>query len=157
MRLDFYDLKDKSPDEALLLLIEQIVQSKKRTVIVLKDEKEAERINGFLWTFDENSFIPHGNKNDGNERKQPIYLADAEEFKQFKENTAPNSASFIVYMNVAIPDIPDKNIYERCFIIFGNRDQAVLENARTLWKKTMEIGGEKHLWRRDGKWHEVHL
>ena len=156
MRFDFYDLKTEKPENALLALIEPIIASKKRTVIVLKDTAEAERINDLLWSFDENSFIPHGSKKDGNEKMQPIYLADAEEFKNFKKSS-PNSASFIVYMNAVISDIPDKDVYERCFVIFGNRNPAELENARTLWKKAMESGDEKHLWRRDGKWRDVPL
>lgn len=157
MRLDFYDLKKESPDNALLALLEPIIESKKRTVIVLKDANETERVNNLLWSFDENSFIPHGNKKDGNEKSQPIYLADTDEFKSFAKNGSPNSASFVVYMDIAIPDIPDKNIYERCFVIFGGRNLAALENARVLWKKAKEDGSETHLWRKDGRWSEVPL
>ena len=156
MRFDFYDLKAESTDSALLDLLERIIASKKKTIIVLKDESETERVNDWLWQYDEESFIPHGSKKDGNEKMQTIYLADAEEFKNNKR-ISPNSASFIIYMSVLISDIPDKNLYERCFVIFGNRNRMELENARILWKAAKESGGEMHLWRNDGKWREASL
>lgn len=62
-RVDFYSLeRDSSGDRFILCcrLVERIRARSLRVLIYCPDEDEARHLNRLLWTFREESFIPHG-------------------------------------------------------------------------------------------------
>lgn len=62
-RVDFYVLEERSGGDRALLccrLVEKVLAQGLRAYIHTPDRDEAERLNQLLWTFRQQSFIPHG-------------------------------------------------------------------------------------------------
>ncbi len=62
-RIDFYSLKPDSQGDRFLLtcrLVERIRASDLRVLIFCPDPEQARHLDRLLWTFREDSFLPHG-------------------------------------------------------------------------------------------------
>ncbi len=62
-RVDFYVLAERSAGDRALLccrLVEKVLTQGLRVYIHAPERSEAERLNQLLWTFRQESFIPHG-------------------------------------------------------------------------------------------------
>ena len=87
-RVDFYHLQQKTLDEVLPKLLQKAYSTGKRIKVKIGTEERVEFINSLLWTYNDESFLPHGSKKDGFADQQPIWLsADIEN---------PNTALFLL-------------------------------------------------------------
>jgi DNA polymerase III subunit chi len=62
MRIDFYVLKDEHPDalrRVATRLLEKAYAQSLRTWVVCANQAEAEALDDWLWTYKDNSFLPH--------------------------------------------------------------------------------------------------
>ena len=86
-RVDFYHLQKGNIEETLPKLLEKAYNTKKHILIKIGTEERVEFLNTHLWIYDEQSFLPHGSKKDGNSEMQPIWLTSG--------NDNPNNASIL--------------------------------------------------------------
>jgi DNA polymerase-3 subunit chi len=85
--IQFYYLA--SPlDRVLPKLLEKSLQSGFRVLVKCASGEQAEALNGLLWTYDPDSFIPHGTAKDGHSALQPVYLS--------AENDNPNASDLVI-------------------------------------------------------------
>ena len=75
-RVDFYHLQQKTLDEVLPKLLQKAYSTGKRIKVKIGTEERVEFINSLLWTYNDESFLPHGSKKDGFADQQPIWLSD---------------------------------------------------------------------------------
>ena len=137
-RFDFYHLQKTPLEEALPKLMEKAYATGKRIKILIGNEERVEFINSLLWTYSEESFLPHGSKKDGYIDEQPIFISADEENE--------NNASIIVLVDNATPSADKLCEYERVLNIFDGNDEIALNKARTYWKEIKNTGGELHYW-----------
>ena len=71
---DFYHLQKQTLENVLPKLLEKAYATGKRIKVKIGNEERVEFINGILWTYDDQSFIPHGSKKDGFAEDQPVWL-----------------------------------------------------------------------------------
>lgn len=76
-RVDFYHLQNQTLENVLPKLLEKAYETGKKVKIKVGNEERVEFINTFLWTFNDQSFIPHGSRKDGFGEMQPIWLSAA--------------------------------------------------------------------------------
>jgi DNA polymerase III subunit chi len=81
-------------------------------------------LNAILWTFSEESWLPHGSARDGEAALQPIWLTDGEE--------NPNNATVLVLCDGARPTSLDG--WDRCLDLFDGNDENAVLAARERWK-----------------------
>lgn len=74
-RVDFYHLQNQTLENVLPKLLEKAYETGKKVKIKVGNEERVEFINTFLWTFNDQSFIPHGSRKDGFGEMQPIWLS----------------------------------------------------------------------------------
>ena len=86
--INFYHLQRSALEQALPKLLEKIIQAGKRAVVMARSEQRVDALNALLWTYDPNSFLPHGSKADGNAAEQPVWLTI--------EDENPNAATVLV-------------------------------------------------------------
>ena len=67
---DFYHLQKQTLENVLPKLLEKAYATGKRIKVKIGNEERVEFINGILWTYDDQSFIPHGSKKDGCQKGQ---------------------------------------------------------------------------------------
>ena len=62
-RVDFYHLQNQTLENVLPKLLEKAYETGKKVKIKVGNEERVEFINTFLWTFNDQSFIPHVSRN----------------------------------------------------------------------------------------------
>lgn len=146
-RIDFYHLKRQTLEEVLPKLLQKAYATGKRVMLKLPTEK-VEEINAFLWTYNDESFLPHGSKKDGFADEQPIWLTDGD--------SNANNAQFLFLMCGAQSDIEQSSAFERVFNIFDGNNEPALEQARQQWKMYKDAGFEVHYWQQTaaGAWEQ---
>src|SRR5215475_16049803 len=70
----FYHLEHQSLERALPALVERTLERNWRAVIEVGSEERVEALDTLLWTYREESFLPHGTRRDGYAEAHPIYL-----------------------------------------------------------------------------------
>ena len=145
-RIDFYHLQKSTLDETLPLLVEKAYLTGKHIKIKVGNEVRVGFLSNLLWTYDEESFLPHGTKKDEAPDCQPIYLSS--------DDDLPNQAKILFAVDGAdiLTDFAKK--YERILYIFNGQSESELLKARTLWKQFGENDFERHYWKQNelGKW-----
>lgn len=145
-RVDFYHLQQKTLDEVLPKLLQKAYSTGKRIKVKIGTEERVEFINSLLWTYNDESFLPHGSKKDGFADQQPIWLsADIEN---------PNAALFLFLVDGAEENVETLTQYERVFNIFDGNSAEAVQQARRLWKEYKNSGCDVYYWQQDnaGKW-----
>ncbi len=128
----FYHLTSTPFERALPKLLEKIVGSGRRALVVASSESEVDRLNQLLWTYDPNSFLPHGSAKDGKQDKQPILLTT--------DMSPVNHANMLVVTAGQMPDAPEQ--FERILDIFDGKDAEAVEKARARWALYKSAGCE---------------
>lgn len=147
-RVDFYHLQRQTLDEVLPKLLTKAYATGKHILLKVGTAERVEFINSLLWTFDEESFLPHGSKKDGFAKSQPIWLT--------ADDDNPNQAEFLFLIDGAEISPAATAAYERIFNIFdGNIEESVVQ-ARRLWKDYKEAGCEVYYWQQSsvGTWEQ---
>ena len=75
----FYHLEHQPLDRILPNLVEKTVERGWRAVVQAGTAERLEAIDTLLWTFREDSFIPHGTAKEGTPAEQPVFLTTTEE------------------------------------------------------------------------------
>ena len=95
IRVDFYLLKSIEPQAHLLLacrLLEKAYQRGHRVFVYCDSQKNAEALDELLWTYKDDSFIPHNLQGEGPEPPPAIQIGYGDEPRGFNDillNMAP--------------------------------------------------------------------
>ena len=145
-RVDFYHLQSQTLEKVLPKLLLKAYAANKNIVVKIGTPERVEFINTELWTFNDESFLPHGSKKDGFAAQQPIWLTD--------EDDNPNNAEFLFLIDGAELEPAKLTRYERIFNIFDGNSEESLVQARNLWQKYKSTGSEVYYWQQNdtGSW-----
>ncbi len=131
-QIGFYHLTRLALDQALPRLLEKAVAAGLKVVVMAGSSERVEHLNGLLWTYNEESWLPHGAASDGEAALQPVWLTDADE--------NPNGATVLVLCDGVTP--ADVGAYARCLDLFDGRDDEAVQAARQRWKTWKAAGHE---------------
>ena len=137
----FYHLERQNLEQVLPALLSKALEGGHRILVKTSDDHMAERLNDYLWTFNPNSFLPHGSKKDGNAEKQPIWLTSVDE--------NPNNADVLILTGGATSDSMDD--FKLCCELFDGRNPEIVSEARARWKAYQEAGHELTYWQQSDK------
>jgi DNA polymerase III subunit chi len=141
----FYHLQDMTLESVLPSLIERSLERGWLVVVQARSEERADALDTHLWTYRDDSFLPHGTWRDNDAPEQPVLLAI--------EESNPNGANvrFLVD-NAMLP--ADSASYDRLVLIFDGNDDEALLVARTAWTDSKARGFDVTYWQADerGKW-----
>ena len=140
----FYHLQRQPLEAVLPGLLERCLQRGWRAVVQAGSRERAEALDAHLWTFRDDSFLPHGMADADLAAEQPIVLtADAEN---------PNESDVRFFVDGAAPETFTG--YERIAILFDGSDSEAVESARMWWKQSREEGIDATYWQQndDGAW-----
>ncbi|MDX1948995.1 MAG: DNA polymerase III subunit chi [Rickettsiales bacterium] len=122
--ISFYQLSSSPIEQALPVLLEKILSTGNRAVLLCKNKDLLKELDKSLWAVGGTRFLPHGTEDEDFKAEQPIYLTSA--------NDNPNGAKFLV--NIGILDDDFYQNFERTLVIFNQADKQETDNARKLWK-----------------------
>lgn len=140
----FYHLVRADMEKVLPDLLEKTLGRGWRAVVRVADSEQADYWNAQLWTYNPSSFLPHGTAKDGYSEKQPVYLTAGDE--------NPNGANVLFLTSGVFQN--DISAYERCILLFQDRDAQAVEGARAYWKQKKSEGFTVKYWQQsnNGKW-----
>jgi DNA polymerase III subunit chi len=141
----FYHLQDMTLENVLPPLLEKSLERGWRVVVQSTSEERTEALDTHLWTYRDDSFLPHATWQTADAAEQPIVL--------IAEEGNPNRAHvrFLVD-NAALPADPEA--YERLVLVFNGDDNDALAAARGAWTDCKARGFEVTYWQADerGRW-----
>jgi DNA polymerase-3 subunit chi len=141
----FYHLQNMSLESVLPPLLEKSLERGWRVVVQSTSPERADALDAHLWTYRDDSFLPHATWRASDAQDQPIILA--------VEEGNPNGAKvrFLVD-NAAVP--ADAESYERMVLVFNGDDTDALAAARLAWADCKSRGFAVTYWQADehGRW-----
>ena len=141
--VQFYHLTTSPLEKALPKLLERAVDGGYKICVVTESEARVEQLNQLLWTYDPDSFLPHGSYKDPQPESQPILLST---------NPEPiNAANLLVITDGRSIKQPE---FERVLDIFDGNDPQSTQQARTRWAEYKNAGYELTYFRQNerGGW-----
>lgn len=141
----FYHLKGQTLEQVLPNLLQRSLERGWRVVVQASSDERVEALDAHLWTFSDESFLPHGTWRDADAAEQPIVLT----------MTADNPNGATVRFLVDGADLSgDGAAYERIVMLFDGDDPEALESARARWTAAKASGFEATYWKPDekGRW-----
>lgn len=140
----FYHLERQPLERILPSLVERTVERGWRAVIQTGTNERLEAVDSLLWTWRDDSFLPHGTAKDGPPADQPVFLTT------LPEN--PNQAAVRFLIDGATIDTFKG--YLRVVLIFDGHDTAAVETARAQWKAAKAEGCACTYWQQSdsGRW-----
>ena len=133
----FYHLERSSLDQVLPDLLDKTLKKGWRAVVRTGAPDRLEHLDGWLWSFRDESFLPHGLVDEPFAEHQPVLLTTSME--------TPNAAQALFLIDGAEPG--DLTPHERCIVLFDGRDEAALGQARSRWKTFKAEGRPISYWR----------
>ncbi len=148
MRVDFYHMQLSSVEQVLPKLLEKAYTTGKRVLVKVGNEARVDFLNTALWTYEDESFLPHGTKKDGNAALQPIWLTSGDD--------NPNQAEMLFLVDGAKIAIDSLSQFARVLNLFDGSDPDSLSQARDFWRQVKNSGNECVYWQQDnnGSWHQ---
>ncbi len=141
----FYHLQSMSLESVLPPLLEKSLERGWRVVVQSTSLERAEALDAHLWTYSDDSFLPHATWRVADASDQPIILSI--------DDGNPNRANvrFLVD-NAAMPE--DSDSYERVVLVFNGDDAEAVAAARASWTACKARGFEVTYWQTDerGRW-----
>ena len=131
-RLTLYFAPPASVDAHLYRTVRKILKQQARAVVRCADWEHTEYLTKVLWTAGGNSFVPHGNSDDGFADKQPIWLTD--------KNDNPNKASFLItFAPVLLAQPDDMPTHEHCLCFADETDSQKIDSDSQLWQTCQKL------------------
>jgi DNA polymerase-3 subunit chi len=144
----FYQLQRRTLDQVLPSLVERTRSRGWRSAIQATTPQRLAALDDLLWTYADDSFLPHGGAGDGDPDLQEVWLTLGAD--------NPNGAQIRFLLDgVAAEPFVDAG-YERLILIFDGRDEASLDDARAQWKALRGREAKLSYWEEteDGGWRQ---
>jgi DNA polymerase-3 subunit chi len=140
----FYHLDRQPLDAVLPGLIEKSLERGWRVVVHAGTGERVEALDQHLWTYRDDSFLPHGTSADGSADAHPVWLTAGDD--------NPNRAAIRFLVDGA--DIARFEGYERIVVLFDGQDTSAVERARAAWKRAKASGAACTYWQQSagGRW-----
>lgn len=137
----FYHLERTGLDQALPELLEKTLARGWRALVRAQDKDRIEHLDGWLWSYREDSFLPHAPADEPGAARQPILLTTAQD--------NPNQADALFLIDGAEPGALEP--YTRCVVLFDGNDEDALKTARRQWTQVKGTGLPVSYWRQKGR------
>ena len=126
-------------------LLERSLERGWRVIVQAASDERLAALDAHLWTYRDESFLPHGTSRDRDAGDQPILLTAGD------DNLNRATVRFLV--DGAVPPA-DMAGYERVILLFDGTDEEALAAARTHWREASAGGFEATYWQQNelGRW-----
>jgi DNA polymerase-3 subunit chi len=141
----FYHLKGQTPEQVLPALLQKSLDRGWRVVVQASSEERVEALDAHLWTWRDDSFLPHGTWREAEAAQQPIVLT-------LKDDNPNGAAVRFLVEGASMPG--DASAYERVVLLFDGEDPDAVEAARARWTEAKSAGFAVTYWQADdqGGW-----
>jgi DNA polymerase III subunit chi len=141
----FYQLQRQPIEKVLPVLIEKSLERGWRVAVQASSDDRIDALDALLWTYRDDSFLPHGTYKENAAAEQPVVLT--------VNDDNPNGAA-IRFLLDGSPVPADAVTYDRVVLLFDGEDPDALETARSRWRDAKGQGFDVTYWQADeqGRW-----
>jgi DNA polymerase III subunit chi len=137
----FYHLERTGLEQALPERLEKTLQRGWKALVRVREPERLQHLDGWLWTYRDDSFLPHARDDEAGAARQPILLTTG------FENANDADALFLV--DGAEPG--ELAGYARCVVLFDGADEAQLAVARAQWSAVKATGVSVSYWKQQAR------
>ena len=140
----FYHLERRTLDDVLPGLVEKTLERGWRALIRAESADRAGAIDALLWTYDDQSFLPHAQLGDGEAMDQPVLIT--------VEDGNPNAAQLLFLVGGARAPAWDDDATKalaRIVLLFDGRDPEALHSGARGVERGESGEPRRHLLERD--------
>jgi DNA polymerase-3 subunit chi len=140
----FYHLERSTLEAVLPQLLEKTLERGWTAVVRAGSPERVKSLDAHLWTYRDDTFLPHGAEGEGHEDIQPVLLTTGTD----------NPASANVLFAVDGAGIDGVDTYQRCVLMFDGGDPDAVARAREQWKAVTADGHDATYWQQSeqGRW-----
>ena len=141
----FYHLERQPLEKVIPSLLEKTLERGWRAVIRAKTPEKVQLLDEALWTYAEESFLPHAVATEPHVVVEPIVITASME--------EPNRPDILFLVEGA--EFPESvSNYQRVVLLFDGNDDAALTEARKAWKEVRSRGLDSTYWQQNdnGRW-----
>ena len=141
----FYHLQRQPLEAVLPTLVAKSLERGWRAVVQATSEERLAALDDHLWTFSDESFLPHGTERDADPAEHPVLLT-------LSEGNRNGAAVRFLVEGAAFP--ADGGAYERVIVLFDGNDPDALAAAREQWRTVKAAERDATYWQQDerGRW-----
>jgi DNA polymerase III subunit chi len=137
----FYHLERTGLEQALPELLEKTLQRGWKALVRVREAERLQHLDSWLWTYRDESFLPHARDDEPGAARQPILLTTG------FENA--NGADALFLVDGAEPG--ELSGYARCVVLFDGADAAQLAVARAQWSAVKAAGVSISYWKQQAR------
>lgn len=134
----FYHVSQTGVDAAIPPLLEKCLERRWRVLIVAA-QGTIDRLDKWLWTWREDSFLPHG-RDGAHGHREPLLLSTAA--------SPSNGAQVAMLLDGA--EIGDA-AFSRCIVLFDNADETARSRAREQYRTALSSSAPTRYFQQDPK------
>jgi len=140
----FYHLERQPLQAVLPVLVEKTLARGWRASLRFSNNERLDAIDAILWTYRDESFLPHGTARDGRAERQPVLLT--------LDEANPNNAEVLFLLEAARESEPER--FVRVIRLFDDTDDEAKAIAREEWRGAKNAGKPVSYWRQEesGAW-----
>jgi DNA polymerase-3 subunit chi len=136
----FYHLQSQPLEHVLPGLLERSLERKWRVVVQVGSDERRDALDAHLWTYRDESFLPHGTAKETRAAEQPVWLTATDD--------NPNGATVRFLADGA--ETADYAVYQRVVILFDGNDADAVDRARGQWSAAKSAGHDATYWQQNG-------
>ncbi len=139
----FYHLESQPLERVLPTLLEKSLERGWRAVVETSSRERASALDALLWTYRDDSFLPHAIAGEETDPDQPVLIT--------MDDGNANAAHVRFFVDRAVPRSGEG--YERIVFLFSGHDPDAVTEARAAWKGLLP-GNALTYWQQDegGRW-----
>jgi DNA polymerase-3 subunit chi len=143
----FYHLRGQRIESVVPALLEKSVARGWRVAVQSTSDERIEALDAHLWTFRDDSFLPHGTDREATAAAQPVVLTAGDR--------NPNAAD-VRFLIDGAPLPEDLASYRRVVLLFDGDDPDAVGKARGDWAAAKAQGHQTTYWQADenGRWQQ---
>lgn len=140
----FYHLEASTLKGVLPDLLTKTLSKGWRALVRLPNGADLSDWDDYLWTFQDQSFLPHGREDQGRADQQPILLA----------NTTDSAEGFDAVFLIDGANVSTVDGVSRVMVMIDGRSQEAVQRERTRWKTLKDAGAVMSYWQQtsQGGW-----
>jgi DNA polymerase-3 subunit chi len=140
MDILFYHLQSQALEAVLPPLLERSLRRGWTCVVEATSQERLAALDDHLWTYADDSFLPHGTARDPDAASERVVLTLGP--------GNPNGAT-VRFLVEGAPIPPETAGYVRLVLIFDGRDEDAVAAARTAWKQARDAGHAATYWQQN--------
>ena len=142
--ISFYHLEQSRLEGILPGLLEKTLENGWQATVRTGSGDLAQKIDELLWTYSDETFLPHGTSDEG--EGHPVWITDGMNQK--------DGAELLFLVGGAGFQMAELDRLTRCIMIFDGADEDAVSAARDFWKEAKAASHEVTYWKQSsaGKW-----